>query len=278
MLGLEAVASPRVPPYFDALLAAFRCGRAGRHVHLGWWAEPPPPDWAAEPGAFARAQARLDTQLLALADLHDGQRVADIGCGLGGTLAAVDRRHSGLCMLGVNIDARQLELCRSLAPRATNSMTWLQADALALPLADGSVDRLLCIEAMFHFASRRRFFAEAARVLAPGGRLVASDIVLRPTGEETPDAALAQQLDDGFGPWPDPWCREGDPVALAATAGLRLLSCTNAALATRPSHAVTAPPAGTARDAGGRAAAALAALHHAERLAYPLMAFARVAG
>ena len=41
---------------------------------------------------------------------------------------------------------------------------------------------VLSIEAMFHFAARRRFFAEAARVLRPGGVLVASDIVLTPDG------------------------------------------------------------------------------------------------
>jgi hypothetical protein len=44
-------------------------------------------------------------------------------------------------------------------------------------LADGSVDRVLAIECAPHF-DRARFYAEAARVLPPGGRLVLADLAL----------------------------------------------------------------------------------------------------
>lgn len=273
---------PRLPPYFGALIAAFRAGRAGRHAHLGWWDQPPPAGWWRTPGAFTQAQARLDQQLLALAGLDDGQCVLDVGCGLGATLAAVDAHHRGMRLLGLNVDARQLALCAGLVPRPGNQLAWLQADALALPLAAGRVDRLLCVEAMFHFGSRRRFLHEAARVLAPGGRLVASDIVLRGSDDARADAALAALLDTGFGPWPDPWCREGELGALAAEAGLHRLAGREAAANTLPSHEVTAPPlpapgAALPRDPGAQAAAALATLHRAGRLSYPLMVFEKPA-
>lgn len=269
--------TPRVPPYFGALIAAFRAGRAGRQVHLGWWERPPPPGWWRMPGAFVQAQARLDARLLDLAGLADGQCVLDVGCGLGATLAAADARHRGMRLLGLNIDARQLEVCAGLPPRPGNVLAWLQADAVALPLAGASVDRLLCVEALFHFGSRRRFLHEAARVLVPGGRLVASDIVLRPSDDAAADAAAAAVLDAGFGPWPDPWGGEGSLPTLAAEAGLRLCAWQDAAAQTLPSHDVTAPRASSAggalRDPGARAAAVLAALHRAGRLGYPLMAF-----
>jgi SAM-dependent methyltransferase len=268
--------TPTIPPYFDRLIPAVRAGQGGRCVHLGLWDRPPAPRELAEPHAFARAQARLNDHLIALADLNDGLRVLDVGCGFGATLMAIDARWSGLDMTGVNIDARQLALCRELAPRAANRLHWLQADALALPLADGSVDRLLCVEAMFHFGSRRDFMHEAARVLTPGGVIVASDIVALPGAGD--DDVVQSDIVAGFGPWPDLWGADADPHTIAASAGLICTRHIDATAATLPSHAFTAPPTGVRpRDPVGRATAALAALHQSGRLRYPLLRFERAA-
>ena len=279
---------PAVPAYFDGLIAGFERGQAGRFVHLGAWAAQPLPDAPDDAAAFERAQHRLNDQLLAMAALADGQRVVDVGCGFGGTLAAVDASHRGMTLLGLNIDPRQLAICASLRPAPGNTMIWLQADACGLPLADASVDRLLCIEAMFHFSSRRRFFAEAARVLAPGGVMVASDILLSalpaPAGdgdgdgdddeaEAEADRRIRSEVQPGLGPWPDFWGADADHRALARAAGLACVSWVDAADATLPSHRHTAPAGAAARDAVGRAAATLAWLHRVGRLRYPLMRF-----
>jgi SAM-dependent methyltransferase len=273
LLGLSTVA--RVPPYFDGLIAGFNVGRVGRFVHLGAWDEAPSPEKLAEPGAFERAQARLHDRLLELAALADGQKVMDAGCGFGGTLEVIDAHFRGMALFGINIDSRQLAICRSLPPRETNILHWAHADACALPFADASIDRLLCFEAMFHFDSRRNFVREAARVLAPGGVMVASDIVLRRAGvfAGEADSAMLDTVLRGFGPWPDFWGDDADPHALAAAAGLTCTACVDVADATLPSHVFTVRPDASARDPIARAAAALAALHRAGRLSYLLMRF-----
>lgn len=269
LLGLRVAVE--VPRYFDFLIEAFRRGEVGRHVHLGHWDAAPA---AAAPDAqeFASAQARLDAVLLGMAGLADGQTVLDVGCGLGATLQAVDARHSGMRLLGINVDARQLAICAQLAPRGDNRLGWALADACRLPLADASCDRLLCVEAMFHFASRREFLREAARVLRPGGVLVASDIVARAAARDLvlPGACGEQALREGYGPWPDLWGADADHAALAAAAGLRCSVLRDATRETLPSHRFTVPPGIDERrdpgDAVLRAALTLRWLHRENHL------------
>jgi MPBQ/MSBQ methyltransferase len=238
----------KAPAYFDSLLEAFRRGHAARWVHLGHWDEPQAA--GSERADFGRAQARLDEILVEMADLRAGQSVLDVGCGLGATLESINRRMSGMALTGLNIDARQLELCRGIEAVNGNTLSWKEGDACHLPFADASFDRLLCIEAMFHFASRRAFFAEAARVLRPGGVLVASDIVVSPAARErdTPGFPIAASIDAGFGPWPDLWSRDADHRALAAAAGLQCIEWRDATANTLPSHRFTAPSPGAQRD------------------------------
>ena len=270
----------RVPAYFDPLLAAFRRGQAGRSVHLGHWDRPQAA--GSERAEFGHAQARLDEILLEMADLQPGQRVLDVGCGLGATLETISRRVSGMALTGLNIDARQLELCRGIEAANGNQLCWYQGDACRLPFRAASYDRLLCIEAMFHFSSRRAFFAEAARVLRPGGVLVASDIVVSPAAREleTSGVRVAAAIDAGFGPWPDLWSRDADHRQLAAAAGLHCTEWRDATANTLPSHRFTTPSQRARHDPSdivANAALMLEWLHAHGHLQYLYLRFDKAA-
>ena len=238
----------RVPAYFDYLIEGFRRGAVQRRVHLGYWDAPPRLEGAMAEDSwtdaeFARAQRRLDERMIALADLADGQRLLDVGCGFGGTIEAVNARHAGMQLCGVNIDPRQLEICRGIPAANGNRLDWREADACALPFADGAFDRVLCIEAMFHFSSRRAFFREAARVLAPGGALVGTDLTVAPVARalDAPDFPIERTLQEGYGPWADFWSGDADHRHLGEDAGLRCAAHEDASAQTRPSHQFTAP-------------------------------------
>jgi SAM-dependent methyltransferase len=269
----------KVPVYFDSVIEGFRHGGIGRRVHLGHWDQPPETgdDAAVPPGEFDRAQERLDEIVIAMAGLADAQRVLDVGCGLGGTLQAIDRNFAAMTLTGANIDFRQLDICRELEPRDRNRFEWVEADACALPFPAAAFDRVLCIEAMFHFASRRGFFAEAARVLRPGGMLVISDITLAASARQAdiPATEIETALLQGYGPWPDLWNIDADHGALAAAAGLTCGDVQDATECTRPSHRFTAPENGG--NGGGsvmaRAGRMLRRLHYDGHLRYAYMRF-----
>src|SRR5918994_1254316 len=93
-------------------------------------------------------------------------------------------------------------LVETLAAELPRGGAWLEeagalavnGDAARMPLRDECFDGVISVEAAFHFASRRRFFAEAIRVLRPGGVLSMSDFATNrmPRGPVEGAAALAQ--------------------------------------------------------------------------------------
>ena len=87
----------------------------------------------------------------------------DVGCGTGHWLSVMAGHASVLA--GVEPSAAMLAQARIAAPGAH----LVRARAEALPWRDATFDRVVCVNALHHFADRDRFFAEARRVLKPGG-------------------------------------------------------------------------------------------------------------
>lgn len=169
-------------PYFDMLFAALERGAPGlsatfgHHVHWGYWGPSDRPDGSL--ADFALAAERLTRRLCDIAAVGDGDHVLDAGCGLGGTIASLNERFRDLTLVGLNIDPRQVaRASESVRPRRGNRIAFQVGDACRMPFPDASFDKVLAVECIFHFPSRERFFAEARRVLRPGGRLTLCDFV-----------------------------------------------------------------------------------------------------
>lgn len=109
---------------------------------------------------FAQAADRLVGRMLGQGD---GRTCLDLGCGGGAHLPALTAL--GWRVLGVDVSPRQVEIARRSGADA------VVAEADRLPLGDASVDAVATIMTTTDFDDLPAAFAEAHRVLRPGGRL-----------------------------------------------------------------------------------------------------------
>lgn len=104
-------------------------------------------------------------------DLGPAATVLDLACGTGDLCR--DLVAAGYRSVGVDLSLGMLHHARTTAPLA-------QADALALPLGEGTVDGAISGFALRNFLALPPVFAELARVVRPGGRIALLDVAAPP--------------------------------------------------------------------------------------------------
>jgi tocopherol O-methyltransferase len=171
----------------------------GEHIHHGLWLtgrETP-----------AEAADQMSRRVLERLKLAQGARLADVGCGYGGT-ARIAAADYGANVLGFTISSAQKKYADQFTvPRGSVEIRlqdWAESG-----LADGSMDALLSLESIEHMPDRMDFALQARRALRPGGRMVVCTWL---AAESMPDWCERHLL--------EPIAREGRQAALVTAVEL----------------------------------------------------------
>lgn len=137
----------------------------GPHIHHGYY----PPE---ENINTTLPQERLLDKLTASLDILPGQKMLDVGCGMGET-AVYLAKHFPLEITGINLSPTQLAIAQQRAKEEKlASIHFKQEDALTLNFADNCFDIVWSLESCEQFLNKETFIKQAYRVLKPQGKLL----------------------------------------------------------------------------------------------------------
>lgn len=166
-------------------------GRRTLACHFGFYAD--------KERGHAAALLRANEEVHRAARLKPGARVLDAGCGIGGTSLWL-AENANCDVLGIGLSEKQVARAERAARERglSDKVQFAIMDYSAVALEDSSFDAVIAIESLCHASDKSAFFAEAYRLLRPGGWLVVSDFMrARPDRDET-ERKLMREWCDGW--------------------------------------------------------------------------------
>ncbi len=136
--------------------------------------------WEAGNDDYVRAAEHLVGHMGSLLGLTSGSRLLDVACGNATQDVFLQRAHGPLQIDALDVTWPHVERARRrVADEGLSDCIRIHhGSATQLPFAERSFTHLMSIEGPEHFRTRRRFLAEARRVLRAGGVIALADYVI----------------------------------------------------------------------------------------------------
>ncbi|MGZ9709228.1 methyltransferase domain-containing protein [Glaciimonas sp. GNP009] len=128
--------------------------------------------WNETTVTMNQASERLQDALLDFIPEKTG-RILDVACGMGASTRRLLDHYPAENVWAINISEKQIESTLKNAPGCHAAVM----NAVDMTFENDFFDSIECIEAAFHFETRRKFLEDSYRILKQDGRLVLSDIL-----------------------------------------------------------------------------------------------------
>ena len=117
----------------------------------------------------------------------DGQRVLDIGCGVGGVDVLLALQHGASEVVGIDIEPQLLDKARIRAQTAglSDRLSFKLVEPGPLPFASSRFDVVFSKDSIIHVPDKPALYSEVLRVLRPGGCFVGSDWLRGGSGQHS---------------------------------------------------------------------------------------------
>jgi len=119
---------------------------------------------------FYQAIARHEHYLAAKIGIKDGDKVLDVGCGVGGPAREI-AKFTGAHITGLNNNDYQIERATRYAKKEglAKQLKFVKGDFMQMSFPENSFDAVYAIEATVHAPSLEGVYSQIFRVLKPGG-------------------------------------------------------------------------------------------------------------